>query len=65
MKNTNEVIGGNKHGFTEGKSCLTNLVTFYDGFRTSVDNGGATDIVHLSCMTSWSPTWRKMDLIDG
>ena len=31
MENKDEVIGGNQHGFTKGKSCLTNLVAFYDG----------------------------------
>ncbi|PKU34028.1 rna-directed dna polymerase from mobile element jockey-like [Limosa lapponica baueri] len=25
-----EVIGDSQHGFSKGKSCLTNLVTFYD-----------------------------------
>jgi len=25
-----EVIGDNQHHFTQGKSCLTNLVAFYD-----------------------------------
>jgi len=26
-----EVIGDGQHGFAKGKSCLTNLVAFYDG----------------------------------
>ncbi|GAB0206849.1 mitochondrial enolase superfamily member 1 [Grus japonensis] len=26
-----KVIGGGQHGFTRGKSCLTNLIVFYDG----------------------------------
>jgi len=42
-----DMIQDSHPSFSEGKSCLTNLVAFYNGVNVSVDKGRAMDIVCL------------------
>ncbi|CAM4635006.1 unnamed protein product [Caretta caretta] len=42
-----KVIRNNQHGFTKGKSCLINLIAFYDEITGSVDMGKAVDVIYL------------------
>ncbi|KAJ7400182.1 RNA-directed DNA polymerase from mobile element jockey-like protein [Pitangus sulphuratus] len=37
----------NQHGFMEGRSCLTNPISFYDKVTYLVDEGKAVDVVYL------------------
>ncbi|GAB0186901.1 mitochondrial enolase superfamily member 1 [Grus japonensis] len=41
-----KVIGSGQHGFTKGKSCLTNLIAFCDGMTGWVYEGRAVDVVY-------------------
>ncbi|GAB0184590.1 hypothetical protein GRJ2_000924300 [Grus japonensis] len=43
----NQVIRPSQHGFIKGRSCLTNLTSFYDKVTHLVDEGKAVDVVYL------------------
>jgi len=40
-----KVVRSSQHGFIKGKSCLTNLIAFYDAMSDWVDEGRAVDVV--------------------
>ncbi|XP_064901569.1 membrane protein FAM174A isoform X1 [Columba livia] len=41
------VIRGSQHGFTNGKSCLTNFIAFYKNVTRWMDDGRTVDVVYL------------------
>jgi len=43
----NQGIRPSQHGFMKGRSCLTNLLFFYDQVTRLVDEGKAVDVVYL------------------
>ncbi|KAK4827799.1 hypothetical protein QYF61_021791 [Mycteria americana] len=43
----NQGIKPSQHGFRKGRSCLTNLISFYDKVTCLVDEGGSVDVVCL------------------
>ena len=43
----NQWIKASEHGFTTGRSCLTNLISFYDKVTRLVHEGKAVNVVYL------------------
>ncbi|KAJ7395894.1 hypothetical protein BTVI_150446 [Pitangus sulphuratus] len=49
-----KAIRSSQHGYTEGKSCLTNPIDFYDE-TTWMDEGRAVDVIHLDFSKAFDP----------
>ncbi|KAK4829878.1 hypothetical protein QYF61_007270 [Mycteria americana] len=47
LREANQAIRPSQHGFRKGRSCLTNLISFYDKVTRLVDEGKAVDVVYL------------------
>jgi hypothetical protein len=45
--NKYRLIGETQHGFSKGRSCLTNLLTFFEDVTDYVDKGNAVDVIYL------------------
>jgi len=56
----NQGIRPRQHGFMKGRSCLTNLISFYDQVTRPVDEGKAVDIVYLALtLFPTASSWRN------
>ena len=43
----NSIITATQHGFRTGRSCLSNLLSFFDEVSKSIDSGTAVDAIYL------------------
>ena len=43
----NQMTRPSQHGFVKGRSCLTNLISFYDKMTHLVNEGKAVDVVYM------------------
>ncbi|KAK4815639.1 hypothetical protein QYF61_005201 [Mycteria americana] len=60
----NQVIRPSQHGFMKGRSCLTNLISFYDKVTRLVDEEKAVDVVYQTLLKPFTPfptafSWRN------
>ena len=45
--NTHTLLLKSQHGFTKGKSCLTNLLSFLEDVTKAIDEGKPLDVIYL------------------
>lgn len=54
-----KVIRSSQHGFAEGKSCLSNLISFYEEVTSLMDKGRAMDVVFLDFIVAFDAVAHK------
>jgi len=55
-----KIIRSSQHGFTKGKSCLTNLIAFYKDKTGWVDEQRAVDVVYLDFSKAFDTVSRNI-----
>ena len=63
----NKLINSSQHGFTKGKSCLTNLIEFFERVFEWYDQGDSLDIIYLDFSKAFDkvPHKRLIKKLEG
>src|SRR6218665_3610474 len=59
--NEYNVIKGSQHGFTTGRSCLTNLLEFFEEVYEKIDKGKPVDVIYLNFAKAFDKVPHKKD----
>ena len=55
----NSILGDSQHGFKKGRSCLTNLLDFFEDATSTMDNCKLYDIVYLDFQKAFDKVQHK------
>ena len=53
------LINCSQHGFVKGRSCLINLLEFYEYIHKSIDHGHSVDIIYLDFQKAFDAVPHK------
>ena len=54
-----KLINTSQHGFLKARSCLTNLLCFFEEITKWVDDGSPVDVIYLD-FQKWSEKWQLL-----
>ena len=63
----NDLLCQNQHGFTKGRSCLTNLLTSIENWTREMDQGNDVDVIYLDFAKAFDsvPHKRLLKKLEG
>ena len=56
-----ELVRSTQHGFRNGRSCLSNLLEFYEDVLATIDKGDPVDIVYLDFAKAFDTVYLTGD----